>query len=444
MVGGQSVAAIAPAPEGPLVALVVAGSRGDAQPFVALALALAAAGARPVLMTHAEHAGLAAANGVEFRELPGDPREMLATRAGLALLGTRDPVRVLTRLRGLAADLFDEVIDALERELAVADVVVYSTLAVAAHHVAERWGLPRIWGVLQPVTPTRAWPSLLVAPGGDLGPANLASHRMSNSLAWRLLGGPSNKYRESRGLPPLRRPRDLAGLPVLGGWSTQLAAPPADWPADVRVTGAWSMPAGAAAAGEVGGTGRSRDALPSELAEFLAAGPPPIYFGLGSATVADPAAVGAMAVAAARDAGARLVLSRGWAGLGDGFAARDVMVIGDVDHAVLFPRCAAVVHHAGAGTTHTALAAGVPAVPVPFWGDQPFWAARSHALGVAARPVPARSWHRAALAQSMAQAAWEPWRRERAVAVAQLMAAEEGAAGAAAAVLQHARAGSRR
>lgn len=433
--GGQSVTAGSAGSAGPRVALVVAGSRGDAQPFIALALALAAAGARPILMTHAEHAGLAAAHGVAFRELPGDPREMLATRAGLALLGTRDPVRVLTRLRGLAADLFDDVIEALERELADVDMVVYSTLAVAAHHVAEWLGLPRTWGVLQPVTPTRAWPSLLVAPGGDLGPANLASHHLANALAWRLLGGPSDRYRKSRGLPPLGGPRDLArsGLPVLGGWSAQLAPAPPDWPAEVRVTGAWALPGRVPAVG--GGAARDDAPLPPEIEEYLAAGAPPIYFGLGSATVADPRAVGAMAVAAARDAGVRLVLSRGWAALGDGLAARDVLVVDEVDHAALFPRCAAVAHHAGAGTTHTALAAGVPAVPLPFWGDQPFWAARSHALGVASRPVPARSWHRGALARSMAQAVWEPWRRERAAAVARRMAAEAGAAGAAAAVL---------
>jgi UDP:flavonoid glycosyltransferase YjiC (YdhE family) len=51
---------------------------------------------------------------------------------------------------------------------------------------------------------------------------------------------------------------------------------------------------------------------------------------------------------------------------------------------------AVVVHHAGAGTTAAGLRAGIPAVPVPFAYDQPFWARRLHDLGVAPRVVPAR------------------------------------------------------
>lgn len=138
---------------------MVAGSRGDAQPFVALGRELRACGARPILLTHEEHRGLAAEHGVAFSPLPGDPRAMLATRAGLELLDSRDPLRSLGGLRDLAADLVADVIAALEAALERVDVVVFSTLAVAAYHVAQAYRLPAVWGVLQPVTPTRQWPS---------------------------------------------------------------------------------------------------------------------------------------------------------------------------------------------------------------------------------------------------------------------------------------------
>ncbi|MFC7102502.1 glycosyltransferase [Nonomuraea rubra] len=59
----------------------------------------------------------------------------------------------------------------------------------------------------------------------------------------------------------------------------------------------------------------------------------------------------------------------------------DVRVVGEVAHERLFPRTAAVVHHGGAGTTGTALAAGVPNVVCPFFSDQPFWGRRVAALG---------------------------------------------------------------
>ena len=67
-----------------------------------------------------------------------------------------------------------------------------------------------------------------------------------------------------------------------------------------------------------------------------------------------------------------------------------VLVTGAADHRSLFPRAAAVVHHGGSGTSHAAARAGVPQVVVPHVGDQRYWAARLHALGVAPEPIPAR------------------------------------------------------
>ena len=421
----------------PRVALVVAGSRGDAQPFVALALALQEAGAQPILMTHGEHRGLAAAHGVEFLELPGDPRELLATRAGLELLDAHDPVRALGGLRTLAADLIDDVITALEAALAQVDVVVFSTLAVAAFHVAEAHGLPAVWGVLQPVTPSREYASLLVAPGKDFGGwANLASHRLADRLAWWMLAPGLVKYRERMGLPPVRASRVRDEVLTLGGWSPLVAPRPTDWPDNVVVTGAWMLP-------------ESREArLDPRLEDFVHAGAPPVYIGLGSATVADPAAVTSMMLGAARDAGVRVVLSSGWAGLGGASAgggsgdgveqlSRDVILVtGDVGHQRLFARCSAVVHHAGAGTTHTALAAGAVGVPTPFWADQPFWSARTAALGVSVDPVPKRGWSRVRVARAIARAVGEPWRARRAESLGAAVRSESGATEAARRIME--------
>jgi UDP:flavonoid glycosyltransferase YjiC (YdhE family) len=48
----------------------------------------------------------------------------------------------------------------------------------------------------------------------------------------------------------------------------------------------------------------------------------------------------------------------------------------------VFPRCAAVVHHGGAGTTHTALRTGCPSV-VEHAFDQQFWGSELQRLGAA-------------------------------------------------------------
>jgi UDP:flavonoid glycosyltransferase YjiC (YdhE family) len=154
-----------------------------------------------------------------------------------------------------------------------------------------------------------------------------------------------------------------------------VVARPRDWRSGLDVAGYWWPYDGDAP-------------LPDDLREFIEAGPPPVFVGLGSATVPDPARVSTEIVRALRRAGLRGVIQRGWAGLtatGD-----DMLTIDEVPHSALFPRMAAVVHHAGAGTTAAGLRAGVPAIPVPIQFDESFWASRLVALGVAPGALPLR------------------------------------------------------
>jgi vancomycin aglycone glucosyltransferase len=75
-------------------------------------------------------------------------------------------------------------------------------------------------------------------------------------------------------------------------------------------------------------------------------------------------------------------VSEGWAGLGREPLPGNVIAIGAVSHAHLFPRCAAIVHHGGAGTTTTSARAGVPQIIIPHLMDQYYWADRIRALGL--------------------------------------------------------------
>lgn len=138
--------------------------------------------------------------------------------------------------------------------------------------------------------------------------------------------------------------------------------------------------------------------------------------------------LGELAVRALRQAGVRGIVQAGWAGLAapDG-DDDDTLLVGDVPHALLFPRTAAVVHHAGAGTTAAALRAGVPSVPVPFTADQPFWARRVAALGAGTEPVPAAALTADRLAEAIRRAVEEPSYREHAAVAAARLGSEDGA-----------------
>jgi UDP:flavonoid glycosyltransferase YjiC (YdhE family) len=105
-----------------------------------------------------------------------------------------------------------------------------------------------------------------------------------------------------------------------------------------------------------------------------------------------------------------------------------VLTTGNVPHALLFPRLAAVVHHAGAGTSAAALRAGVPAVPVPVTADQPFWARRLAALGTATDPIPFRALTEERLADALDRVVRQQAHGRAAATAADHVATEDGAA----------------
>jgi UDP:flavonoid glycosyltransferase YjiC (YdhE family) len=126
---------------------------------------------------------------------------------------------------------------------------------------------------------------------------------------------------------------------------------PADWPPAVEVSGYWwpARPEGWQP--------------PRDLVDFLAAGPPPVFIGFGSMAPDQGERLSRVIEDAVTRAGVRAVVQAGWAGLTG--AGDRILAVGDLSHDWVFPQVAAVVHHAGAGTTGAALRAGVPAVPVP-------------------------------------------------------------------------------
>jgi len=119
-----------------------------------------------------------------------------------------------------------------------------------------------------------------------------------------------------------------------------------------------------------------------EVASWIAAGTPPIYFGFGSMPVGSLADRVDMIGAACGELGERALIC---AGPGDSTQVQHfdhVKVVRAVNHAAIFPTCRAVVHHGGAGTTAAGLRAGVPTLILWVTSDQPIWAAQVKQLKV--------------------------------------------------------------
>ena len=97
-----------------------------------------------------------------------------------------------------------------------------------------------------------------------------------------------------------------------------------------------------------------------EVASWIAAGTPPIFFGFGSIPVESPADTLAMISAACAQLGERALVGAGGTDFSHVPHFEHVKVVGAVNYAATFPACRAVVHHGGAGTTAAGLRAGVP------------------------------------------------------------------------------------
>jgi sterol 3beta-glucosyltransferase len=103
-----------------------------------------------------------------------------------------------------------------------------------------------------------------------------------------------------------------------------------------------------------------------------------------------------------------------------------VLFIQRTPHKLVFPRCAAIVHHAGAGTTHTTLRAGTPSVPVPHLSDQFLWSNELHRLGVAPKPLTRTKWSANALSDRIRQTAGNVVMKQAAMAIAARMRHDNG------------------
>ena len=190
---------------------------------------------------------------------------------------------------------------------------------------------------------------------------------------------------------------------------------PLDWPEDAHLTGFFRGPITDAA-------------LPPQLESFLGQGQPPVYATFGSLFPASQAALqetSELLIEAARQAGRRLILQRPGEG---GLLEDDVLVVERCPHAAVFPRCAAVVHHGGAGTTQTALFSGAASVIVPHVADQFFWSKQLSALQVAVSGPPRSRARPSTIAAALGRAIGDAPMRARAAQLGAQLREEDGLA----------------
>ncbi|MGI5238654.1 glycosyltransferase [Dactylosporangium sp. CA-139066] len=409
------------------IAVIAMDTRGGIQPYAALALSLSEAGHAVRLLAPEDFVARLAPYGISVVAMSGAAEATARSAAGVAEMGRVQRARLM---REHTSTMMLE--PAREILVACADVDLITGGVggmVAGLPIAEKLGIPFLESHLHPLGPaTAAFPGVLLphVPAWT-GPAGTRISHKLTAMTLRTPFAPATRAVRTKvlGLParpdPRRDPRH--GMPSVYGYSRHVVPAAPEWGPERHVTGYWTLPAPAGWQ------------PPAALRSFLDAGDPPVCIGFGSMAGTDPDGLTDLVVAAVRHAGVRAVLLSGWGGLREATAETDdVIVLPEAPHDWLLPRCAAVVHHGGAGTTGAGFTAGIPQIVVPFGADQPFWGRRVAALGVGPAPIPRRRLSTAALAVALREATGDAAMRRRAADLGARVRAEPGPREAAAVI----------
>ncbi|MGG6295899.1 glycosyltransferase [Leptolyngbya sp. AN02str] len=408
------------------IAILTLGSRGDVQPYIALGLGLQQAGDRVIFVTEPSFQPWVEQYGLSFAPLRANFVQLAKSAQGkAAIVGQGNPWSLIQSTKAMMRDVLEDAWLAAQH----ADAVVYHPKALAGYHIADKLNIPGFLALMLPAySPTRAFANPALG-AHDWGAwLNRLSYDALGKLALAPYRGLINTWRHhTLELPPTKHDTHLGDRPVpkIYAYSRHVVPIPSDWDDFTLVSGYWFLPTPA-------------DWVPPEpLQAFLNVGPPPIYVGFGSMPSVDAERTTSTVLEAAKQTGQRLVLATGWGGLQAQPLPDNVYLLDAVPHDWLFPYCAAVVHHGGAGTTGAGLRAGKPTVICPFFGDQPFWGQRVYELGVGSRPIPQKRLNVEQLAGAIAQVTRDFTMQAKAAQLGQAIRAEDGIATAIHFINQH-------
>ncbi|MEO0811406.1 MAG: glycosyltransferase, partial [Myxococcota bacterium] len=257
------------------------GTRGDIQPFLALANGLSARGHRVTVAAPDNFESWVRGHGVDFVPLGIDMESFIRSAEIQEVLnGSWLTLRKIWRTK--IVPMVEHALDAAWTAAHSAEVLVHHPKVLGAPDIAEANGAKLFVATPIPMHPTGEFP--LIVSGGHYGPT-------LNRLSWSVFNASRLPYRrvinswrrDTLGLGPGRAWAPVGYTP--SGVAEQLCAVssavlprPADWPPHVHLTGYWFLDEG---------HGWEPD---ESLTDFLSAGDPPIYIGFGSMPLKDPEA----------------------------------------------------------------------------------------------------------------------------------------------------------
>jgi UDP:flavonoid glycosyltransferase YjiC (YdhE family) len=400
------------------ITILTYGSRGDVQPFLALAIGLQRNDHQVKLAAPHRFADFVSACNIPFAPLAGDPK-IISQRLNDA---GGNPLRMVRAMSDYIFSIADEVAHQALVACDDAELIIHSFLfTTGGHLIARKLGIPDISVQTFPIfAHTRAFPPVSM-PGLPPGFLSYFGHWLHTQVFWQ--GGKVGFTRLRKAYPdvfdidlhwPFASDNGRLTTPLLLACSPTVIPRPDDWSVShVHIPGYFFLD--------------TRDTYqpPEALVGFLADGEPPICVTFGSMIHRDVEHINHVVLDAIYRTGNRAVILAGWGGLQESSLPKNIFVTESVPHDWLFSHCRAVVHHGGAGTTAAGLRSGIPNLVIPFAADQPFWGARVHAISAGPEPISVRRLTTARLISALIEAGGETI-RHGAQAAGRNILAEDG------------------
>lgn len=347
------------------------GTRGDVQPYIALALGLMRRGHDVVLAAPENFKDFVESFGVAFRPLYGNAEAIMNSEEGQKVLQTENSIKLLKYFYKALYDIRMPLRESYYKSIYQVDYVIANsaTLPIVGAIVEKLHKKMALTYFMPPVVPTQEYPL------GDFDFINFPlynrfTYHLMHFFYWQFVKKETNEYRQALGLPILKenlithinrlQPLDLYCI------SPSLIPQPKDWASNHKITGFMTIPIEKRKESNA-------DEADEALKKWLREGEKPIYIGFGSNGVGNQDKFIAILTDLLHKTKERILFCTGWSQFKNLPQHPNLFTCQYVNHELILPQCKIGIFHGGAGTLAAMLRHDLPSIIISFYTDQPTW-----------------------------------------------------------------------
>lgn len=362
-----------------MITIICAGSRGDYQPYIALAQQLKKLDLQVRISGSSKVENFVKSYGIDYFPIEDDFEKLGVDQNIIKKAQSADnPLKMLltfNKMKKYGVKIAQETYSSLEGS----ELIIYHPGCTIGYFAAQEMGIPSVLATPFPMHKTYDY--LSVINYGKVKSTKLnkkISYKMLQSMLWLASSTTVKKHwkKHFKRLPKnFSNPYEKINVkhPAVVSCSNFVFSRPKDWNENIHQNGYWFVE-------------EDRDYTPSkDLSDFLSKGEKPVYIGFGSVfNDEEKNKLVTLIIDALNKCNKRGIIC----GMGkiDNLPS-NLIAVDNIPHTWLFKNISVVCHHGGAGTTAAGFNAGVPSVIIPFSNDQFAWAHRAYELGVSSKPI---------------------------------------------------------